>query len=321
MPLARSRAMARDGAWYQALARALNSGHRSVGTLTARLRIRCARQRCRAERGKHSSIARMIPGAPSETTSSGSPRPRPRMSWKKARTVSVSSFDPAIRCSRTLPPASPMPQAARTGSRAWPARSALGDAVHEEIDDPILAEVTRRERLVLGPQPLGDLAHARPAQQPTSGFVRERVFDVARRQSACVELNRQVLERAGPTRQVLSDPRHERFSRVANLRRHELDHALRCLHPTRPIPVPVTTRLAVSPLVALAPDLVPHLGFERLFHDQLRCQEHQARTIRGRPQPTIHQGPKALACPLRRGYSLHWDAPCWAPAPNRKPDS
>src|SRR5215203_3619907 len=86
-------------------------------TLTARLRIRCARLRCRAERGKHSSIARMIPGAPSETTSSGSPRPRPRMSWKKARTVSVSSFDPAIRCSRTLR------QAARTGSRAWPARS------------------------------------------------------------------------------------------------------------------------------------------------------------------------------------------------------
>src|SRR5829696_10058576 len=24
---------------------------------------------------------------------------------------------------------------------------------------------------------------------------------------------------------------------------------------------------------------------------------------------------KALACPLRRGYSLHRDAPCWAPAP------
>ena len=169
----------------------------------------------------------------------------------------------------------------------------LGDAVHEEIDDPILAEVTRRERLVLGPQPLGDLAHGRPAQQPTSGFVRERVFDVARRQSACVELDRQVLERAGPTRQVLSDPRDERFSRVANLRRRELDHALGCLHPTRPIPVPVTTRLAVSPLVALAPDLVPHLGFERLFHDQLRCQEHQVRTIRGRPQPTIHQAIKA----------------------------
>jgi len=82
----------------------------------------------------------------------------------------------------------------------------LGDAVHEEIDDPILAEVTRRERLVLGPQPLGDLAHGRPAQQPTSGFVRERVFDVARRQSACVELDRQVLERAGPTRQVCRIP-------------------------------------------------------------------------------------------------------------------
>src|SRR3954463_8501291 len=81
------------------------------------------------------------------------------------------------------------------------------------------------------------------------------------------------------------------------------------LHPTRPIAVPVTTCLALSPLVALAPDLVPHLGLKRLFQDQLRCQKHQVRTIRRRPQPTIHQGPKALACPLRCGYSLHRDAP------------
>ena len=48
--------------------------------MPARLRIRCARQRWRAERGRHSSIARMIPGAPSETTSSGSLSPRPRRS-------------------------------------------------------------------------------------------------------------------------------------------------------------------------------------------------------------------------------------------------
>ena len=159
--------------------------------------------------------------------------------------------------------------------------------LHKEIDDPILAEVTRRERLVLGPKPLGDLAHGRPAQQPTSGFVRERVFDVARRQSACVELDRQVLERAGPTRQVLSDPRDERQP---------------CREPaaprTRPRPPlsssdPSDTRSGnhsrrPSPLVALAPDLVPNLGFERLFHDQLRCQEHQVRTTGAVPsRPSI----------------------------------
>jgi hypothetical protein len=68
-------------------------------------------------------MARMTPGAPSETTSEGSPRPRIRMSWKNARTVSVSSFEPAIRWSRTLRLSSPMPQAAITASRGWPARS------------------------------------------------------------------------------------------------------------------------------------------------------------------------------------------------------
>jgi hypothetical protein len=63
------------------------------------------------------------PGAPSETTSSGSPRPRARMSWKNAVTVSASSLEPAIRCSRTLTPPQVCPQAASTGSRRCPGRS------------------------------------------------------------------------------------------------------------------------------------------------------------------------------------------------------
>jgi hypothetical protein len=33
--------------------------------------MRCAKQRWRAARGKHTSIALMMPGAPSEVTSSG----------------------------------------------------------------------------------------------------------------------------------------------------------------------------------------------------------------------------------------------------------
>ena len=45
--------------------------------------------------GKQVSSALTIPGAPSETTSSGSPRPRARMSWKNAVTVSASSLEPA----------------------------------------------------------------------------------------------------------------------------------------------------------------------------------------------------------------------------------
>ncbi len=56
-----------------------------------------ARQRCRAERGKHSSIARIRPGAPSEMTSSGSDKPRRRMSWKNSRQLAVSSLLPGAR--------------------------------------------------------------------------------------------------------------------------------------------------------------------------------------------------------------------------------
>jgi hypothetical protein len=52
-----------------ACTRALNSGHISSGTLLARLRMRCARQRWRAARGKQTSIALTMPGAPSEVMS------------------------------------------------------------------------------------------------------------------------------------------------------------------------------------------------------------------------------------------------------------
>ena len=61
----------------EAILRALNSGQTSSGTLLCRFLILCARQRWRTERGKHSSMARMIPGAPSLATSSGSGKPRP----------------------------------------------------------------------------------------------------------------------------------------------------------------------------------------------------------------------------------------------------
>src|SRR3954447_955061 len=54
----------------------------------------------------------------------------------------------------------------------------LGNAIDEQIDDPMLTEVARRERLVLSPQPFGNLAHRRAAQQTTACIVRERILDV-----------------------------------------------------------------------------------------------------------------------------------------------
>ena len=139
----------------QAVTRALNSGHGSAETLAARLRIRCARQRWRADRGKHSSIARMIPDAPSLTTSSGSPSPLMRRSWKNVPscTVSTSSLrarhQPQQRFASVL---ASIPQAARTASRRWPGRQPLGDAVDEQIDDGVLGEIALAEVLVLGPK-------------------------------------------------------------------------------------------------------------------------------------------------------------------------
>ena len=49
--------------------------------------------------------------------------PGDRRSWKNARTVSTSSFDPAINPKSDLRPSSPIPQAASTASRRWPGRS------------------------------------------------------------------------------------------------------------------------------------------------------------------------------------------------------
>src|SRR5215207_5676649 len=183
----------------------------------------------------------------------------------------------------------------------------------------MLTEVSGCERLVLSPQPLGNLAHRRAAQQMTACFVGERVLDIPRRQPSCIELDREILERSGPPSDVLPDRRYERFGRLAHLGRCELHHSFSRLQPTLAIAIAVSTRLACRPFVAVAANLVPHLAFERLFQDQLRRQEHQVRPVRCRPQPAVNQGPKALACPLRGGYSLHRDAPCRAPAPTGSP--
>lgn len=79
--------------------RALKSGQTSSGTLAAKFRMRCAKQHWGAARGKHTSIALMMPGGPSEITGSESLSPRIFMSSKNTVTVSASSLDPAIRCS------------------------------------------------------------------------------------------------------------------------------------------------------------------------------------------------------------------------------
>ena len=99
---------------------------------------------------------------------------------KNARTVSTSSFEPAINPSSDLRPSSPIPQAARTApplARPQP----LGDAVaDEQIDDGVLGEIALAEVLVLGPKLLGDFTHRRPRQKPSARIVGERVLGMSR---------------------------------------------------------------------------------------------------------------------------------------------
>jgi hypothetical protein len=82
---------------------------------------------------------------------------------------------------------------------AWP--KPLSDSVDEQVDDGVLRKIAFAEILVFGPQTLGDLAHRRPRQKPSTRLVGERILDVARRQTARVEFHRQPLEFPRASRQ------------------------------------------------------------------------------------------------------------------------
>ena len=176
----------------------------------------------------------------------------------------------------------------------------LGDAVDEEVDDAVLGQIAAREPLVFRPQSLGDLAHRCPRQQPPAALVGECILDVARRQPARIKLDRQLLQRLGPAAERGTDRRDERLGRVTHLRCRVFDHPLRRPDLPGPIAVPVTRRRALGPLVALAPDRVGDLAFERLLHDQPERQVHEVGSPRCRAEVAANQGPKLLACPVRR---------------------
>ena len=78
------------------------SGHLASGTCASRLRILCARHRCRSDRGNATSSARIRPGAPSLQTSSRSHKLRFLRSRRKPRQLAVSPFVPGARPSSTL---------------------------------------------------------------------------------------------------------------------------------------------------------------------------------------------------------------------------
>jgi len=130
-------------------------------------------------RGKHVSTARIRPGAPSVTASSGSAKPR-RLSPR--RTPCSSRCPPSCPApgeARTLRPSSVIPQAQSTASRGSPACRRSATAVDEEIGDGEFTEDRAPRRLrTPATSRLGHLADGAAAQDARAARVAEGRFDV-----------------------------------------------------------------------------------------------------------------------------------------------
>src|SRR5262249_51924269 len=85
----------------------------------------------------------------------------------------------------------------------------------------------------------------------------------------------------------------------------DLPGPLRRLQPACPVAVAIARGLALSALVTFAPKLVARFRLQHLLDDQPHREANQLRTVSLRPQPSIDERPKPLACLLRRRYSLH----------------
>ncbi len=171
----------------------------------------------------------------------------------------------------------------------------LGDAVDEQIDDRVLGKIALGKGFVLRPQPFGDLAHRRPRQKSLAGLVAEGVLDVARRQPARVKFDRQPFQFLRAPRKRRPHARHERLGRLAHLRRRILHRALRRFHLARSIAVAVARPRAVAARIALAPQRVGDLAFQRLLDDQAQRETDQIAPPGRRPQLSVHQSAKLLA--------------------------
>ena len=81
----------------------------------------------------------------------------------------------------------------------------LGNAIDKQVGDREFRQITAGKRLVLRPQPLGDLAHRGAAQQAAAIDIGKHRLNVARRQPARVHLHRQSLQLLGAAPHHLPD--------------------------------------------------------------------------------------------------------------------
>ena len=116
---------------------------------------------------------------------------------------------------------------------AAPQMQPLGNAVDEQINHCELRQIAAGKRLVLGPQPLGDLADRRAAQQAADIRTGKHRLNVARRQPAGIHLHRQALQLFGASPLNFPNARAEWLLPIGDLRRTVLDGAPSALG-TRP---------------------------------------------------------------------------------------
>ena len=160
----------------------------------------------------------------------------------------------------------------------------LGNPVDKQVSDREFRQIAAGKRLVLGPQPLGDLADRRAAQEAAAIRTGKHRLDVARRQPARIHLHRQSLQLLGAAPHHFPNARAERLLPIGNLRRAVFDGALRARHPTPPVAVAIPGAGLGAAGVVIAPQRVSRFAFQRFLDDQPRPPAAPAPNARPPPR-------------------------------------
>jgi hypothetical protein len=124
------------------------------------------------------------------------------MSWKKAETVSASSFEPAHQVEQHLAAIEGEPPRRQHRLTLLTGPDPLGDTVDEQVRDAVFGEIAALEGPIVLPELLADLGDRGLREQEPAGLVVEGVLDVADRQAAREHLDRQALEWSAPVEVV-----------------------------------------------------------------------------------------------------------------------
>src|SRR5439155_8756529 len=207
-----------------------------------------------------SALARL-----SVTTSSGSPRPPRRMSWKNVRQLSVSSLVPGLSARSTFLPSWSMPHAQSTASRARPGRSRSATSS------------TKRYRSWCSDRSrVANASYSSQSRSVTSlTAVRDRSerpcssanVDSMSRVDSGVHLDGEALQLLGAPSESLAYSGPVRLPQVRHLRHCVLDRAVVALQPPPPVAVPIPRTLPVAAPVVRPPEPVLHLSFKHFLHE------------------------------------------------------